>query len=276
MHVRELVELAAVVTSHAPTFVCRGITPGESRLDEYWLASRCRLERWGLALRAYHTNIHATKATAAWQAVRPIIEEVLASELLTRVWTAVMTAHDQQHGTSECEPIVRSVLIGHREARNRAMNIMVYGRGFSVEEGVVLNRLRRRVERWTDMLLGRLIQRYDVDSLAFDPQRAREFAADLRFEQKHFPRDHAWNLALASLRATFQTGLSDVAPNADLNQRIANSIWAFFPEEGFDSIGLPKSSWMLRLDGTAQDMEGLINDLWAVDDQPPVPISVRR
>ena len=75
-------------------------------------------------------------------------------------------------------------MIGHLEARNRAMNIMVYGRGFSIEDGVMLNRLRRRMERWTDMLLGRIMLQHDISDLAFDAQRARDFATDLALNRR--------------------------------------------------------------------------------------------
>ena len=58
------------------------------------------------------------------------------------------------------------------------------GHGLSVEEGVVLNGLRRLTERWTDMLLGYLAGNVDVAEFAFNATRASDFAADLRDERR--------------------------------------------------------------------------------------------
>ena len=46
------------------------------------------------------------------------------------------------------EGLARSVLVGQSEARNRALNLLVCGSGFGLEEAVELNRLRRAVRAW--------------------------------------------------------------------------------------------------------------------------------
>ena len=52
-------------------------------MEQYWLASHCRQERWAHAMKAF-SQLAAGQARAAWSDVRPVIQEVLASELLTR------------------------------------------------------------------------------------------------------------------------------------------------------------------------------------------------
>ena len=52
--------------------------------------------------------------------LRGVLEEILVSEVLTRVWTAVLCAHDACRGAEEAGPAARSVLLGHIEARHRA------------------------------------------------------------------------------------------------------------------------------------------------------------
>ena len=67
----------------------------------------------------------------------------------------------------------------------------------------------------------------------------------------------------ASLRAAFRTGLSPLSPNAGLNTRIANSILSCFPSEAFDSTGLLRSPWLMRLTDVADDTQGMIAELLA-------------
>ncbi|WP_145050274.1 hypothetical protein [Lignipirellula cremea] len=269
MHARELIELAAMLATRAETFVEFGEPPAAAAVEGYWSASKCRLDRWYRAMKLYNSQRQAgDNSTQAWRRLRPVLEEVLASEMLTRVWTAVASAHDHLHQSRELEPIARSVLIGHLEARHRALNLMVYGKGFDVAEAVELNRIRRRAERWTDLLLARLADQADVHDLAFDMERTSEFGRDLR-EEPHPGR--SWNLMLASLRAGFRVGLSPGSPNADLNEQIASSLISCWGPELFDDTGVAKSLWMMRVAKTTSDAEGLIDELIAIDDAVPAP-----
>lgn len=276
MHARELVELGAVVAAHGELFVHQAGVTVDSHLEEYWLASRSRQIRWREVIKAYQQPRSQHIDRLNWQAIRPVIEEILSSELLTRTWAAVGCVRDRHQATNELGPVVRSVLVGHLEARNRALNVMVYGDGFTVEEGVVLNRLRRHIERWTDMLLGFLMDEGDVSEFAFNAQRCREFASDLRFDEGSAADSQAARMVLASLRTAFQTRMSPISPNAELNRQIASSVLACFHQQLFDSVGLFKSLWMLRLNQVTDDTAGMIEDLLGTDEVPERPVSIRR
>ena len=141
---------------------------------------------------------------------------------------------------------------------------MVYGQGLGVEEAVELNRLRRSAERWTDLLLGHLIGDFDVAEFAFTPDRATDFARDLRDEQR-VCGSLAWQLVLSSMRASFQSGLSPSCHNADLNTKIAAGVLRCFDAQLFDSTGMAKSLWMVRLENKANDTQGMIDDLLTED-----------
>ena len=104
---------------------------------------------------------------------------------------------------------------------------------------------------------------HDVSEFAVEPNRAKDFAADMSGRGGR----QAWPLIMASLRAAFQRGLSPESPNADLNGRIAAAILACFPLELFDSTGLVRSLWMMRLNNVAKDMQGMIEELLAAE--PP-------
>src|SRR5213076_1261354 len=150
-----LAELAALLAIHAPAIVeqRRPLAPGSRQT--YWAASKCRLDRWGRVLR----QLTAAEAEAqlpaplAWPRVGPILEEILVSELLTRVWTATAAASDAALGEQELEPVARSVFTAHLDARRRVLSLIAEGRVLALGQIIELNRLRRRLERWTDMLL---------------------------------------------------------------------------------------------------------------------------
>jgi hypothetical protein len=145
------------------------------------------------------------------------------------------------------------------------LKLLVRGQGIGAEDLVRLNRLRRRAERWTDLLVGNLAGMHGVGEFAISPQRAKEFSEDLRDNGNEF----VWSLTLASLRAAFQRGLGVVSPNEDLNARIAASILACFPEELFDSTGLFQSLWLMRMTSVAVDTQGMIDELIGQDSLKP-------
>ena len=267
MHARELVELAGIVSAHGPVLIRSGQPIPAVSIEQYWTTSKVRLERWIWRLKSFvdGADADARQQRRQWSETRGVLEEILTGEMLTRVWSAVLGACDRQRGDDETLPVARSVLIGHMEARHRVLTLMLRGPGIDAEAVLKLNHLRRRVERWTDLLVGHLARSYDVSELAFDPERAREFAKDFQYRSTLQGGRHAWPLALASLRTAFCEGLSEESPNAELNARLAASILACFPAELFDSTGLLRSLWLMRLTTAAEDTQGMIGDLLSLE-----------
>ncbi|NQT36827.1 MAG: hypothetical protein HQ581_05025 [Planctomycetes bacterium] len=264
MHARELIELAALVSVHGPVLIRGNGQLSPSGVEQYWAASKCRLDRWGRCIK--QLSAQSPQATPVWRRthvplIRRVFEEILTGEILTRVWTAVLCAYDRHHGTDTGEPVARSVMIGHMEARHRVLALMVSGPGVDAEEAVRLNHLRRRTERWTDMLVGYLAGMHDISEFAIDPHRARDFAEDIHYGSQLKGGQSAWPLVIASLRAAFRQNLDPVSPNSDLNAKIAAGILSCFRPELFDSIGVFQSLWLLRLTNTATDAQGLVEDL---------------
>lgn len=271
MHARELIELAALVSVHGPVLVRQSGRVSESSIEQYWTASKCRLDRWGRRLKGLSTTGGDSDSDqSGWPVIRSVLEEIITGEVLTRVWTAVMCAYDRHRGTDHAEPIARSVFIGHLEARHRVLTLLVKGPAIAAEQAVKLNRLRRRTERWSDVLIGYLVGLHDVSEFAVEPQRARDFSEDLRY-RSHLPGGrYAWPLMLASLRTAFRQGLDPLSPNGDLNHRIAVSILSAFQPELFDSTGVLQSLWLSRLSHGANDAQGMIDELIALDDDSSV------
>jgi hypothetical protein len=261
MHARDLVELAAIVSAHGLALVESGEPIPAQSIEQYWTTSKVRLDRWAWRLKRFSSDSQAQSPSSQWSGIRGVLEEILIGEMLTRTWTAVLCAYDRRRGTDDAEPVARSVLIGHMEARHRVLTFMVRNQGIDAEEAIKLNRLRRRAERWTDLLVGHLVNLHDVSEFAFDPQRATDFAEDLRHRGNRPGGRHVWPLLMASMRAAFRQSLCDESPNADLNARIAAAILSCFSTELFDSTGLMRSLWMMRLTNIAADTQGRIDEL---------------
>lgn len=260
MHARELVELAGLVVHHRATLIQGGpLTP--VALQPYWTSSKCRFDRWGRALKGASEGAY----------LRGVLEEILTGEVLTRVWAALLAIHDRRHGTGDTELIGRSILLGHCEARHRALKLLVHGPGVDSHAAVALNRLRRQAERWTDLLVAKLMELADVSEFALSSARAREFAGDLADDRALGLADDTWRLLMASLRIGFRHGMSPTSPNGDLNRQIASSILGSLGPNMFDSTGLLQSAWLTRLTRTTEETEVLLSDLFAADSANSMP-----
>lgn len=266
MHAREMVELAALASAHGPLLIEHVEHLPAVGVERYWTASKCRLDRWARALREAKSAPRdcSQRRRTDMSPLRPLVEEILTGEILARVWAGVLTLFDARHGQQEVEPIGRSVLLGHSEMRLRALGLLVGENTLRASEAFALDRLRRRAERWTDLLIGHLSTAGDATEFAAQPARAREFAEELRGQQKSTAGE-AWSVTLAALRSAFSTSLSRVAPNADLNAEIARSVVCCFEPSLFESTGMFRSLWLMRLASFAGDAQGMIDELFAAE-----------
>jgi hypothetical protein len=240
-------------------------------MEEYWSASKCRLDRWGRTLKAIAITTlppTPTRRLAHREYVRGVMEEILAGEVLTRVFSGLAAAFDRRRGREDAEIVARSVHLGQMEIRHRALKLLLQAPGIRSEDALELNRLRRRTERWADLLLGYLVLTHDVSEFAIEPDRARAFAADLRDENRVAGGELAWQIMLTSLRTAFREAFSQTCPNGDMNARIAAAILGCFPAELFDSRGLFQSTWLARMLRVTDETQILIDDLFESQEQP--------
>jgi hypothetical protein len=278
MHARDLLELAAILSSHGPLLVEHSAALPEESLQQYWSASKCRLDRWGRRLKQIQRATPDREESAiSGRRNDPaaLLEEILTGEVLTRVWSAIVAGHDRRHRSDQAEPIARSVLIGHLEARWRVLCLLTSTSRISVPEAMRLDRLRNRSERWADLLLGYLSGVCNASEFAIDPARMEDFSQDLHGQVGLRGGHQTWNLVQASLRAAFGQGLAPSSPNADLNAQIAAGILSSFPPELFHGTGLLCSLWTLRLYQTTNEAQGMLDQLLALD-SPPKPAGEDR
>ncbi|HTQ38370.1 MAG TPA: hypothetical protein VMJ32_05050 [Pirellulales bacterium] len=266
MHARELIDLAVFVAAQGPVLLGSVRQVPTTALSQYWTVSKCRLDRWNRTLREGQVPAAARHdELATGRGLQAVCEEILISEMLTRVWSSILTALDYVSQNNEAQPVAASVLAGHLEASNRVLSLISYNPQAALNNEGELNRLRRLTERWTDLLLGSLGSLIHAPQFAHDAVRAEEFSRDFDRSRQPHVRLQAWNLISASLRSTFESHLHGVTPNADLNSSIAGAVLVCFPAHLFDSTGVYHSLWNLRLSAMTSDTQNMVDQLLAAD-----------
>jgi len=255
MHARELVELAALASMHGSAVIDNDAPLPKPSLERYWTGSKCRLDRWGRSLKQLSDGAHEANDEDFRQQLG-VFEEIVTGDVLARVWAAVVTGHDRRTD-EDAGAVARTILVGQQEARNRALSLLVNGPLIDSEDAVRLNRLRRKAECWSDLLVGFLSTSTDLTEFAADPVRAGDFAEDFREEGAR-----AWTLLFASLRTSFVAAFEFPSPNADLNGEIAAGVISCFQPEVFDSTGLLRSLWISRLQHTTNETQCMIDALF--------------
>lgn len=241
MDIAWTVELAVHV-SRRSDLVIEGLRElPDGALRDFWKYSRRRMIDWRLCRNRLHTELptgDAIRREQLWQDLEALLSEFFVSDVLIRLWSAVLTAAGRRRGTNRAEPIARHVHLNHLQSRYLALKLLVDGRHLSRSRMARLNALRRTAERWTDLLLGRLICRYDVCDFAFDEAQAREFGEGQLAYPEAKISNTAWELILAGARLTFRQYRAHSPWRAACLRRIAASVLAAFPGDTlFASVG---------------------------------------
>jgi hypothetical protein len=263
MNVAELVELAALVSAESGSLLESPVGSFAPGLDAYWAASKSRLDRWSRRLkscRALPTE-SAKAPSAGGRMIVALCEEILVSEILSRVWTAALSAVDRAAGQGELEPIGRSVMVGHQDARNRVLHLIAAGkRSESARVATKLNRLRCACERWTDLLLAPLSELADVTTLAHNPARVADMADDFRDEADSVAPQRRMMFA-ASLKSAFPPTLGMPTLNTDLNAQLAAGVLACFDQDTVAGISLAPWLWHARVMNATAAAERWVGEL---------------
>jgi hypothetical protein len=250
MHCVQLADLAAIISLGGPAIMYRQEAVSSQAITEYWTSSRTRFELWHGAMARYQRSEASSdwiRMRGWWQEHTGVIEEILVSEILTRVVAAIAVGLDRHRDPQDLVPVTHSVYLSHIEAKNRVQHLMLFGRGNTVQNAVRLNRLRKGVERWIDTLIGRLWGNSSFEcGYAIDPSRASDHAIDVReAAATHARTTTDWLLSAAMHdMLTRRTTPSSSLPNA--NQRVADSVLLMLQPALFDGVGTFKSVRMHR------------------------------
>lgn len=276
MHASLLAELGSWIATHSATLIFGDKDQPVLAATTYWTASQKRAECWLSALKMFEKDFADSNVRHdPWPALEIVMQEILLSELLTRLWSATVATHDWYHQTDELHGLAHAVYIRHQEARNRALRILLTAHASNEAAFDRTNALRRRIERWTDLFLSQLPNIDHAAQFAFDPQRMRDFADENR--QMHGPEFSTRQRVLA---ASFATDLirdvTHYSANPDLNREIAAGVLACFPSDRFDSHGLPKSVRQIWIEKSGHDTQMLVNHLIDFECEEDREVGIRR
>ncbi|MGC1275914.1 MAG: hypothetical protein WBC44_19585 [Planctomycetaceae bacterium] len=220
MSPRQFADLAAVVARHAEE-LGGDHGPDDVALHRVWTqASRC--------LRLWREEL-TTGATPRLYA------DLFAAETLLRAWCTAVSASPRRRsaGKTLAEKVFGELL----DVRCFALQALAADHGLTVSEAALVDRFRRRCERWTDALLASLAARSGVTDYAVRPDRALDFASSTAD-----PYGAAsWPLILTGLRLAFAPAEAfrgvEMSRNDVPAAELAAAILASFPPTAFAADG---------------------------------------
>ncbi|MEZ6119940.1 MAG: hypothetical protein R3C28_25680 [Pirellulaceae bacterium] len=271
MHAGQLVELAASLASHSGAIVLGTQRISDAVLQHYWINSKCRLQKWQSRLHSFEAALRDSPecANRLWTDESPVIGEILASEILARVWTALLSALDQTRLINDTSPIAKSVFLGHLEARHRVLRLLLQGKQTQLIQPSVLNQFRMQSERWTDILLAMIQEFGDVSGLAFEQDRMLELADEMKWHRGRKTVEPYVSLVAASIQQSYSVQRSYCHDNLHLNHEISVAILNALGPELFHHSGEMCSLWQIRLLRGTEETSLLIHDTLLREFEPP-------
>lgn len=236
-------ETTALIASQSLSLV-EGTTPFPPKaLYEFWSHGQEHIKRHRKKIEPL-TNENFQTGIAEDE-LEAIFKDFFAEEMLIRIVTAIFTAADQRRNQCQAEPIARSLFLSLLEVKRLLLLVLVSEKHLSLDALKRINRSRRSIERWTDLLQGQLVLRYGIEEFAHDAARAKEFGEDQSSDANATRPVHVWDLILAGLRTSIPSGHS--SETGDHWKRMLGAILACYPAECFNHSATMRSIHRIRI-----------------------------
>lgn len=262
----DIVGAAATLADHGSLLSLSPPSTIQARCQDYWLASHDRCQKWNTALRIHeapYTLMAQDEQHSQWLLLHGLFEEIVAAGILARVWTAIASSFTAEH---DIESFLQSVYVGQLETRRRALKLILK-ETVNYWQSAELDKLRRRAERWTDLLLAHVVPTCPVEKYAFELPRVEDFAETLAARDQ---RSVASPLLLQSLKRPIGQNVQVKCPHPELNRRVTESILAVLGPDTCDSTGKHSNLWKVRLACTVEDTQQLVEQL-SLENESPHP-----
>jgi hypothetical protein len=218
------VELAGILAIEAPT-AGRPLVIGPAATRQYWDASHRRSLAWLEALQ------DARRSGLAASGCGPVLAEVFVTDVLTCLTAALQVHAAKRLGDGSVAAVALKAFERQQRLRHEAMALMVERADAETDAVAAADRLRRRAERWTDVLLGCCPAGLDAEQFAHDPRRADDFRAEPDPFTGAPRRSLRRSLLMTSLRQAFPADLPGVPAHAPLHQAIHAALASMLPNE---------------------------------------------
>ena len=121
MNARRLAKTAALIAASSEQLVFSPQLRKRFDAEAYWKTCEKRLQCWNRALAMFKEDLREDSDHSPWPALSVVGEEILYSEVLTRIWTAVLSISERDQNDREMDAILRAIWIGHLAARNQVL-----------------------------------------------------------------------------------------------------------------------------------------------------------
>ena len=242
--VKSLAEVAWLVSQVGRRMIETQTEPSSAALRDFWQHTRQLQRDWDEFLDddPFGTPTDTTR-------FEDMAAQLLTTELLARVWATILGGIDQRTGRRDLTRIATNAVSGLLQVRHRMLAQLLNPSAPAGPWAANLDRLRRRCDRWTDLLIGNICGRDDFFQFAFDPDRARDFAEESREQD---PNSHPVELLIAAgVRLSFLGRLPEVALPSPAFEGIIQSILGSIPEQAFHRDGSLRSQLL-----PSQDLAG--------------------
>jgi len=170
-----------------------------------------------------------------WNELQRDCQALFLTEMLGRLWGGILEARSQSEGAdSILRNLARYVLLQHLELRREILHLMNRWCTEAYPQVAALDFQYRRMERWTDVLLGPLVVRYSLEDYVFDVNRSREYSPEYgtsRRNQESVAGRLPRKLAIDGFLTSYRGPLADHRLLRDHQAGMIRSILGMLPDD---------------------------------------------
>ena len=239
---KSLAELALVVSQVAPGMLDDHCTPSSESLCGFWQSNRMLQKQWMNELDA-----GASATLQEVQIFERLAPRLFTSEILVRTFSTLLASLDTRLGTDDLTRVGRNVVSGMLQIRMKVLSRLLAIPEIHRDRVLKIDRLRRRCDRWTDLLVGTIAIRRNCFEFAFDRDRARDFGEEAMFAEVEYRSRPFEHLVSAGLRVTFLQHLSNDAFDEPEFLTLTQSILSSIPRQTLHRDGSLRTSLERRI-----------------------------
>lgn len=239
MRLHDLADLAALLSRHSLHLIEQDSPRVEAFAENFWVHSRRLKALWEQGIE----ECDDAEARNEWS---ELAEEFLTVDLLSRVWGGLLLAMSDRQRAFRARGLTLQVIGWNLTIRNTLLQTMSVRWDQWAGHVPRLDLLRRRMERWTDLLLSPVILRHPVDGACFSPERA--FDAAPAYDQSRYHPGNAglWNLTGAALRSSVPVG-TVAGDRLKVVNEMTSAMLSAFPTTAFDAGGVLRTEALRRI-----------------------------
>lgn len=230
--VKSLAEVAWLLARVGRRMIEDEAEPSSVALQTFWQSTRQLQRLWD------ETAEGELDSPAGRTRFEEAATQLFATELLVRVWSTILGSIDRRTGRQDLTRIAANSVNGLLQIRHRLLSHLL-NQNVAAAWAADLDRVRRRCDRWTDLLIGNLCGQSEFFQFAFDPDRARDFAVEsLESDSGSHPVEL---LVGAGVQLSLLGQLPETPLGSTAFERLIQSILGSVPEQAFHRDGSLRS-----------------------------------